>query len=235
MPSPRAAASPDRPRRVQLSAPLILDAAAAVVERDGPGALTLRRLGTELGVNHTAVLRHFDGKDQIVLALAARVLEEALDGFEPTGEWDAAFIQLAHRVRGAYLVHPGIASLVAARVSRSTAEFRGAELVLATFERAGFSGREAAVLYLTVTDLTLALSAYEASVLTLDAESREGDRLAIQRDYLLAPATDFPHLAAAAPELASISADEIFDSALGLVLDGIRFRRSREQATPERP
>lgn len=172
MPSQPAAtpakASGSRPRRAQLSAPLILDAAALVVERDGPAALTLRKLGTELGVNHTAVLRHFSGKDQIVLGLAERVLEEALEGFEPQGEWDDAFAQLARRVRAAYLVHPGIASLVAARVSRSQAEFRGAELVLATFERAGFSGRDAAVLYRTVTDLTLALSAYEASVLVMD-------------------------------------------------------------------
>ncbi|TQL43513.1 TetR family transcriptional regulator [Leucobacter komagatae] len=230
MPSQPAAtpakASGSRPRRAQLSAPLILDAAALVVERDGPAALTLRKLGTELGVNHTAVLRHFSGKDQIVLGLAERVLEEALEGFEPQGEWDDAFAQLARRVRAAYLVHPGIASLVAARVSRSQAEFRGAELVLATFERAGFSGRDAAVLYRTVTDLTLALSAYEASVLVMDPAARAGDELAMQREYLLAPAQEFPHLAKAAPELAGISNDEIFESALSLVIDGIRFRRS---------
>ncbi|MFT4231913.1 MAG: TetR family transcriptional regulator [Leucobacter sp.] len=52
-------------RPAQLSRAVIVDAAAAVVERDGADALTLRRLGAELGTNHTAVLRHFAGKDGI--------------------------------------------------------------------------------------------------------------------------------------------------------------------------
>lgn len=228
MPASPAETPAAQPPRVQLSAPVILDAAAIIVEREGPAALTLRKLGTELGVNHTAVLRHFAGKDQIVLGLAERVLEQALDGFVPDGDWDDAFAQLARRVREAYLVHPGIASLVAARVSRSPAEFRGADLVLATFERAGFTGRDAAVLYRTVTDLTLALTAYEASVLALDPAARAGDELAMQREYLLASAGEFPHLAQAAPDLAGISSDEIFESALSLVIDGIRFRRAQQ-------
>lgn len=72
-----------RPPSNTLSRARILDAAQAVLEGEGPEALTLRRLGADLGSNHTAVLRYFSGKDDILLGLAERLIAEAVDGFEP--------------------------------------------------------------------------------------------------------------------------------------------------------
>lgn len=219
--------------RAQLSSSKILDAAASIVDQEGPGALTLRRLGSVLGVNHTAVLRHFTGKDQIVLGLTERLLEEALGGFEVGGDWAESMRSLARRVRSVYLVHPGIATLVAARVSRSRAEFGGAELVLHTLMQAGFEGREAAVFYRTLTDLVLAMTAFESSIMLLEPSSREGDELAMGREYLLAPAEEFPHLSSVAPLLSGISGEEIFETSLELTIEGLKAMRARRLARPE--
>ncbi|MFT4259816.1 TetR/AcrR family transcriptional regulator C-terminal domain-containing protein [Microbacterium sp.] len=202
----------------------ITDAAMRIVETEGADALTLRRLGTELGTNHTAVLRHFASKDAIVLSLAERLMTEALSGFRTGAGWRETLETLARRVRAACLRHPSVAVLAAVRVSRSPDEFRGANAVIGALADAGLHGREAALVYRSVTDLALAAGAYEAGFLLLDASAREGDREAMRREYLLASPAEYPHLAAVAPHLAEIDDDEQFESSLRLILDGVAAR-----------
>ncbi|MEI3843669.1 MULTISPECIES: TetR/AcrR family transcriptional regulator [unclassified Microbacterium] len=222
--------APGRRARATLTRSGILDAATRIVVAGGPAALTLRRLGTVLGADHTAVLRHFASKDEIVLAMAERMLDGAIADVAPGPDWAETFRDLARRLRRACLVQPAVAVLVATRITRSPAEFRGADLVLATLERAGFRGRGAVVLYRVLTDLVFAVSAYEASASLLDPESRAGDRLALGHDYLRASPAEYPHLAAAAPQLVGIGDDEVFETSLALVLDGLRFRLSTREA-----
>lgn len=217
--------------RVMLTKAIIIDAAMRVVEENGPGALTLRRLGSELGTDHTAVLRHFRAKDEIVLGLAERLMSEALAQFAPAPGWRETLAGLARQVRQACVRHPSVAVLAAARVSRSPDEFRGADTVIAALAEAGLHGRQAALIYRAVTDLALAAGAYEAGVLLLDESARDGDRHAMGREYLLASPRDFPHLAAVAPYLAEIDEDEQFEAALGLILDGIAAQAARATAT----
>lgn len=216
---------PTNPHTGRNPAPLtresIIDAAMLVVEQDGPDALTLRRLGTQLGTNHTAVLRHFSSKDDIVRGLAERLMVEALRDFVPAPDWRNTLIALAHQVRRACLRHPAVAVLAAVRVSRSAAEFRGADTVIAALDEAGLHGRNAAVVYRAITDLVLAAGAFSASVLTLDDDARHGDLEALGREYLVASPRDYPHLAAVAPHLAEIDDDEQFDMALNLILAGV--------------
>ncbi|MCC6222911.1 MAG: helix-turn-helix transcriptional regulator [Thermoleophilia bacterium] len=49
----------------------ILDAAARVLEREGPAALTMRRLGAELGIRAPSLYKHLAGKEEVEAALAA--------------------------------------------------------------------------------------------------------------------------------------------------------------------
>jgi TetR/AcrR family tetracycline transcriptional repressor len=55
----------ERRRRVFLSVDEIVEAAAAVLERDGYDALTMRALASELGVQAAALYRHIAGRDQL--------------------------------------------------------------------------------------------------------------------------------------------------------------------------
>ncbi|MGH2882097.1 MAG: helix-turn-helix domain-containing protein, partial [Solirubrobacteraceae bacterium] len=48
----------DRQRQHPLNRALILDGAVALIEREGPGALTMRRLGAALGVEGLALYHH---------------------------------------------------------------------------------------------------------------------------------------------------------------------------------
>ncbi|MEW1902598.1 TetR/AcrR family transcriptional regulator [Streptomyces sp. NPDC086147] len=213
-----------RPPTTALNQKRILDTALALVEREGPDALTLRRLGAELGTNHTAVLRHFSGKDEILLGLADRLVEEALDGFAPADDWRETLEALARRMRAACLAHPRVALLSTTRVSRRAAEFRGADAVVGALRAAGLGDRDAARYYRSLVDTALALSSYEAASAALDGRAREGDRMAWRREYLAVPPTLYPHLAAVAPHLAEADDDDQFETTLGLLLDAIAAR-----------
>ncbi|NED74835.1 TetR family transcriptional regulator [Streptomyces sp. SID9944] len=221
---PKARGRRGRPPSTSLNQKLILDTALTLVEREGPDALTLRRLGADLGANHTAVLRHFHSKDEILLGLAERLLEDALDGFAPADSWRETLESLARRVRTACLAHPRIALLVASRVARRSAEFRGADAVIAALRQAGFGDRDAARYYRSLVETALAVSAHEAAFAALDSGSQEGDRMAWRREYLAVSPTLYPHLAAAAPYLAEADEDDQFETTLGLILDAVEAR-----------
>jgi AcrR family transcriptional regulator len=214
-----------------LTPDLILDTARAVIERDGPQALTFRRLGTELGADHTAVLRHFRGKDELLLGLAARLVSDALHDFAPSESWRETLASLARRIRAACLQHPGVAVLVAARTSRREPEFQGADVVIGALLQAGLQGREAASYYRVLADTALAAGAFEASFNVLDKAAQEGDRLAWRREYLTASPQRYPNLAQVAPYLAEIDEEDQFETALGLLLDAVELRahRAREK------
>lgn len=48
----------------------LIDAALLVIERDGPDAISLRQIARDVGVNHTAVYRHFEDKRALLAAVA---------------------------------------------------------------------------------------------------------------------------------------------------------------------
>jgi len=60
----------------------LLDAALAMIETDGVGAVTIRALARELGVSHAAPAHHFKDRDGLLMAVAAegfKVFAEALE------------------------------------------------------------------------------------------------------------------------------------------------------------
>jgi AcrR family transcriptional regulator len=62
-----------RPRRnddwAPLSSDLIADAALALVDREGLGALSMRRIGVALGVEAMALYHHFPNKEALLEGL----------------------------------------------------------------------------------------------------------------------------------------------------------------------
>jgi TetR/AcrR family tetracycline transcriptional repressor len=58
-------AAAERRRRTFLSRDEIVEAAAAILERDGYDALTMRAIAAELGVQAAALYRHIAGRDQL--------------------------------------------------------------------------------------------------------------------------------------------------------------------------
>jgi AcrR family transcriptional regulator len=64
-------------RRGPLSREIIVDAALAVARRDGVGGLSIRKLAAELRVTPMAVYHHLHSKEDILVGVIERVVDEA--------------------------------------------------------------------------------------------------------------------------------------------------------------
>ena len=95
---PRAASASRKPRRPYHHGNLrrgLLDEALATIRDGGVEALTLRDIGTRLGVSRTALYRHFADKRALLSAVAAEgfltLRTELLSAWESGGRGPAAF------------------------------------------------------------------------------------------------------------------------------------------------
>jgi AcrR family transcriptional regulator len=62
-----------------------LDAALAIVDSEGLEALTLRRLGNEVGVSYTAVYTYFTSREELIGTLVNNLSAEIVSGVIATG------------------------------------------------------------------------------------------------------------------------------------------------------
>lgn len=114
--------SPRRRRRQTkqggvLSEELIVEAALRVLRHHGATGLTVRRLGTALGADPTALYRYFRGIEDVVLAITDELLRRVVEGWEPTGRWREDMRELGVRVHRVYVEHPQAGVLAASRVT----------------------------------------------------------------------------------------------------------------------
>jgi AcrR family transcriptional regulator len=87
----------------------ILDAAAELLEKEGPDALSVRRIATAAGVAPMGVYNHFDSKAGIVEALFVQGFErlaEALDAIAEIEDPSEALREGGRRYRALALAHP---------------------------------------------------------------------------------------------------------------------------------
>ena len=104
--------SEERSQPVRLDRERILDAAARIVGDEGMRALTMRRIGAELGADPTAVYRHFRDKRELLTQLADRLFatEPELDPDDP---WQERLrVSLRHSL-GRYRAHLDLGLLLA--------------------------------------------------------------------------------------------------------------------------
>ena len=222
-------ASPSRRglRRGTLTSHTILAESLRLLDDDGIEGFSLPKLGRALGADQTAVYRHFASKDDIVLALADRLIEEAMAGFEPQECWVDTLIEMARRLRRTYLAHPAAASISAYRTTQGPAEIRTVDIIIGAMLSAGLEGAEAALMYRAVGDFALSWAGFEASFCALDERLQQNDRVAWARAYLAVSRAEHPNIWKVRTELPEVDDDEISATILSLVIDGLIRRAPR--------
>ncbi len=95
----------------------ILRAAIAIIDVDGLGALTMRRLGTSLDVEAMALYRYFPSRQGLLDALVDHIVSEVATDpdsqMRPEDDWRDYLDRLAHGIRRMALTHPRVFPLVA--------------------------------------------------------------------------------------------------------------------------
>ena len=202
-----------------LSAEAIVEAALDLVGEHGAAALSVRRLGSALGCDPSAIYRYFTNMDALLLAVGDRLIAQALSGYRAGPDWRENLRALARGTYDAYVAHPRVAILVAARVTGGEHEARIIDLVLGELRKAGFEGEQAVRLYRGFGDFILAFSAVDADYLAAPAEARAADTRRWREAYGAVDPQQYPHLAALAPIVIANAEMSTFDSVLDLLLD----------------
>ncbi|MFK3979789.1 TetR/AcrR family transcriptional regulator [Micromonospora sp. NPDC050397] len=97
-----------RPRQALLSRQRIIETAADLIDADGLGAFSTRRLAAELGVRGPSLYNHFATKDEILDAVADHITAQVDVSFFGTLEWREALRRWARSYRSALAAHPHI-------------------------------------------------------------------------------------------------------------------------------
>lgn len=95
-----------------LSRERIVDVALEIIDEEGLDALTTRRLADELGVKGASLYNHFSNKQEIVLAVAERVLGQ-MPRKMIAGRPEDLLVWGTARLRKSLLAHPELTSVMA--------------------------------------------------------------------------------------------------------------------------
>lgn len=139
-PPPGGAREPSRPARQPLSRQLIIEGALRLVDAESLEALTMRRLGAELGGFEAMSLYHYvTGKADVLDGVLATVWAEMELPAEGLSCWER-LAELARSWRGLARAHPGVLPLLANRANYAPTALRAVESALGALREAGFEG-----------------------------------------------------------------------------------------------
>jgi AcrR family transcriptional regulator len=200
-----------RPRRGEptLSREQVVERALELADAEGVEALTMRRLGRELGVEAMALYTHVRSKADLLGALGSRILTELeVDPHEPPDwrgriesvcrAWAALRERHPHSFALIYRAHTGVVPV--------TEELMDALL------SAGFTGADAWL-------------AYQTLVFFLDPPLLHWPHASPGEIWRLD--SEGPHLRELAPYASGFSWDDVWENGLELFLDGLEARLGR--------
>jgi AcrR family transcriptional regulator len=192
----------------------IVAAAIAIVDADGPDALSMRRLADALGAGAASVYWHVPGKEALLELVADRVIGEAFDGLPPAPDWRRGGEQAARALRAAMRRHPGVGPVIARRPPTGPSASRAAAAHIGLFLEGGFDARSA-----VLASTTVMAWATMSGVLGVVDDARA--------PVVALPADLGPGAAAIAAGVDGLTADDAFEYGLAAILDGIEAGRRR--------
>jgi AcrR family transcriptional regulator len=220
-----ATAGRDAPPRQPLSRERVVRAAMALADAGGIDALTMRRLGDELGVEAMSLYKHVANKDDLIDGMTDAVFAEIE---LPSGatDWRTAMRERAVSVRAALSRHPWATPLMQSRTSPGPATMHHHDTVIGTLRTAGFS----------VALTAHAFSALDSYIYGFALQQRSlpfetGEQTAELAEAILAqfPAEAYPHLAELTVQHVlqpGYDYGDEFEFGLDLVLDGLERARA---------
>lgn len=200
-----------------------MTAAFELVDREGPEALSIRRLADQLGVRGPSLYYHFRNKAELVDLVVDAALEATLGQVDAAGlgrSWRRWLERLARAYRDILREHRGLASLIAQRLPNGPNGLAIYDATLGVLLDAGFSPADALAVYVGVCNYVLSAVQRELpddpeSVWTMEELARLGVAVAEKPG-------SYPALAAVANEALRLRADGLFDHGLRALLDGYR-------------
>jgi AcrR family transcriptional regulator len=149
-------------RRPLLDRAGVLDAALALADESGLGAVTMHAVATRLGVTPMALYRHVGDKAALLDGLVERLLGEVeLPPVELT--WADRLVAMARDLRRTGQRHPAVFPLLLARPAATDEAARVRDAVLRTLAEMGWESEEVAQTERLVSTAVLGFTVSEVS------------------------------------------------------------------------
>jgi len=218
--------APRQPKAAGLRRDQIVAAAIALLDAEGMGALSMRKLGAKLDAGATSLYWHVANKDEL--------LELALDEIwglvripdpEQTS-WREVVTTFAYNFRLTMLAHPWMATLIGSLPSVGPKAFELSDRLRRTFIGAGFTGVDIYLASSTV--MSYVLGQVIPEITSAKAFGDEGFDSETVLDALDTLAADYPEMLA--DYRSTVPADQqtaramAFDFGLICVMDGLESR-----------
>jgi AcrR family transcriptional regulator len=209
-------------RRAPLSRKAIVDAALAILDADGVDALTIRRLGQELGTGAASLYWHIAGKDELGELVYDRIMGEIELHAPDPSHWEDQLKDLARQAYRAMLAHNDAVRLSIGRPPAGPNTLRIVEWMLALMRGAGIPDQPATY-FGNILGRFLDASVLEASTAApADNGQSDPDDADMMRDYWASlPADQFPNLTALADTTFDVDAEALFEFGLDLLIRGL--------------
>jgi AcrR family transcriptional regulator len=215
---------PRQEPRLPLSRERVMHAAIALADESGIEALSMRRLGQELGVEAMSLYNHVANKDDLedgIVEIVLGEIEVPSDG----ADWKAALRQTAISSHEVFVRHRWACGLMMGTSGVSPARLRWMEAVLRTLREAGFSADMTHHAYHALDSHITGFTLWQVS---LPFETKE-ELVDLAEGFMREiPADEYPYVIEHAEQhLAPSSPDEAteFEFGLELILDGLERLR----------
>lgn len=204
-----------RVTRVTLDPEKVLATACGVINAEGVNALTMRRLGAELGVVPMAVYNHFKDRDALLDAVAENALGQ-IAARDRRGGWRARLDAMIRDLRDLAIEHPHEYAVALSRPNKPLAAMQLMFEAMDALREAGLSQASAVHWYHTFVILLQGFPLWHASLERYRASPGEGrGKSQLTRQQL----NDLQSVHGA-------TAAEQFDQSIKLLLDSLDKRRT---------
>lgn len=210
--------------RLPLTRDRVLQAAIAYADKAGVEALSMRRLGQELGVEAMSLYNHIANKEDLLDGMVDVIVQE-IEEPASTGDWKTILRARILSARQALLRHPWASAVMVTRTNMTPTMMRYMDSVIGILRRGGFSIDLA---HHTIHVLGSRMLGF-AQELYDDTEELEASP-EIAAIMLKQMADEYPHITELAMEIShdegsivGTGCDDLFEFefALDLILDGL--------------
>ena len=215
----------ERPRREPLSRERIVRAALQIMDQEGLEAVTMRRIGRELGVEAMSLYNHVRDKEDILDGVCEEVLAEFR--LPESRDWGEAVRLGAHEYRRLLLAHPTVITLMSDRKGPFTNpdSLRAYEFALDLFRSLGLSEADSVKAFHAFGGYILGYVTMELGPM-LGGPEDDAHLQAHQKMAAVLESANLPRLREALPHFMDCDVEEQFEFGLDLLIEGLRARAS---------
>jgi AcrR family transcriptional regulator len=212
-----------RPRREPLTRHRIIESALRIMDEEGLDAVTMRRIGRDLGVEAMSLYNHVGDKEDILSGVCEQVLAEFR--VPDSDDWAEAARLGAHEYRRLLLAHPNVITLMSEGKGPFTNPdaMRAYEFALDVFRRAGLPVEDAVSAFHTFGGYILGYVMMELGPMVGGPDDEAHDQ-AHQEMVRVLGAADLPRLREALPYIIECDVEQQFEFGLEMMIEGLRAR-----------